>query len=122
MLKVVFFVTSLFLSSNVLAWGYMTGEVEIVHVNTYGNHEARFLNNGFCFRIKGYDHFLKLRYHDEGEQRSVYNFTQSLVLAAHMAKKTVRAVHVDWGEDTSCRVKGRQLPAKWLEDVMLVNE
>lgn len=108
-------------AAHVFAWGKMQGNIEILHLNTYGNYSDKHLQGGFCFKLEGYEHYLKLKFYENGEQRSVYDFTQSLVLSAYIAQKEVKAQFVDWGTDPTCRVRGGTKPAKWLEDIMFVN-
>lgn len=111
---------TMFVSMKVYSWGYMTGKIENLYINTYGNYASSYLNSGFCFKIEGYDYYLKVSYADSGEKRQNLEFVQSLVLAAHMSNKQVKATYVDWGDDTSCRVDGNNRPAKWLENLQLL--
>lgn len=103
------------------AWGHMAGTVDVLHVNTYGNYLDGHLNGGFCFRLKGQDKFLKIAHSESGEQRRNLELVQKLVLTAHLTGKELRATFVDWGEDTSCRMNGNAMPARWLEDLQLMN-
>ena len=112
---------ALVFSPQAFAWKYMTGEIEVFYVNTYGNYSAGYLNGGFCFKIAGYDHYLKVAYAESGEQRQNLELVQSMVMAASMANRQVKATYVDWGNDTSCRVNGAQKPAKWLENLQMLN-
>jgi hypothetical protein len=50
----------------------MTGKIEVLYVNTYGNYSSNHLNGGFCFKIEGYEHYLKIAYADSGEKRKQY--------------------------------------------------
>lgn len=99
----------------------MSGEVEVLHVNTYGNHNQQFLQKGFCFKLRGYEDYVKLRYYDAGEQRANFDYVQSMVLAAYMGNKPLKLTYVDWGESPTCRVRGSNYPAKWLEDLQFQN-
>jgi hypothetical protein len=108
-------------SSKAFAWGMMVGGVDVLHVNTFGNYADSFLDGGFCFKLKGNDKYLKIAYGETGEKRKNHDFVQTMVLAAHMAGKELRAQYVDWGTDPSCRVNGTSMPAKWLEDLQLIN-
>jgi hypothetical protein len=98
----------------------MTGKIDVLYVNTYGNRAASYLNKGFCFKIAGYDKYLKVGYAESGEARQNLEFVQSLVLAAKLAGKEVKATYVDWGDDTSCRINGTNQAAKWLENLQIL--
>lgn len=103
------------------AWGYASGSVEILYVNTYGNFSDANLNGGYCFKLAGFNYFFKVAYADSGEKRNNLQIVQSIVMAAYMSGKPVRATFVDWGEDASCRLNGAPQPAKWLENLQLLN-
>ncbi|TRY33404.1 hypothetical protein [Aliiglaciecola sp. M165] len=118
--KLILILTLVF-SPQAFAWKYMTGKVEVFYVNTYGNYSSSYLNGGFCFKIAGYDHYLKIAYAETGEQRQNLELVQSMVMAASMADRRVKATYVDWGNDTSCRENGAQKPAKWLENLQMLN-
>lgn len=108
-------------SPSAFAWKYITGKVDVLYVNTYGNYAETHLNKGFCFKLKDHDHYLKVKYYEDGEQKNNIQFAQSIVLAAHMSGKEIKATYVDWGSDTSCRINGGSKPAKWLENIQLLN-
>ncbi|WP_065188214.1 hypothetical protein [Shewanella woodyi] len=110
----------MFFSISAYAWGYMTGKIDVLYVNTYGNYSSSHLNGGFCFKIVGYDHYLKVAYADSGEKLQNLEFVQSLVLAAQMSNKEVKATYVDWGNDTTCRINGTSKQAKWLENLQVL--
>lgn len=117
-----FIVLSLmFVSTNVYAWGYATGKVDVLSVNTYGNYASTYLNKGYCFKLVGFDHYFKIAYHDSGERLHNLQTVQSIVLAAKLSEKQLVATYVDWGEDTSCRVNGAPVPAKWLENLRMLD-
>ena len=120
MKKFLTFTFILALSFDVFAWKYMTGKVDVVYVNTYGNYDSTHLNNGYCFKLKGYEHYLKLRYHTDGEKHDNIQYVHSMVLAAHLSGKSLKATYVDWGSDTSCRMNGAKKPAKWLENLQML--
>ena len=121
MKRVVFFGLSILFSQSAFAWKYATGKVENLYVNTYGNYSAAHLNGGYCFKLEGFDHYLKIKYFESGEQANNLNIVQSMVLAAKLAGKQVKVTYVDWGDDTSCRVNGTGLPAKWLENLQVLD-
>jgi hypothetical protein len=108
-------------SSELYAWGYMSGAVEVLHVNTYGNFEESQLNGGFCFKLKGHSEYLKISYSETGEKRRNFDFVQKLVLTAYVTSKELKASYVDWGTYPICRVNGAAMPAKWLEDLQVLN-
>lgn len=120
MKNILFFLIIILWSKNVFAWKYATGKVEVLYVNTYGNYSEKYLNQGFCFKLEGFDHFLKIKYFETGEQENNLQFSQSIVLAAKMTEKTLKVTYVDWGDDTSCRVNGGSQAAKWLENIQIL--
>ena len=101
------------------AWGHASGPVETVFVNAYGNYDTGSLQQGFCFKVKGYDSFIKIAYSDTGEKRKNLDMVQSMVLAAYLAGKPVKVTLVDWGTDPTCRINGNTVSAKWLENISL---
>jgi hypothetical protein len=109
------------LSSQAFAWGMFAGTVEVMHVNTYGNYADSYLDQGFCFKLKGSSHYLKIAFAETGEKRANHDFVKTLVLAAYMSGKELKAYYVNWGTDPLCRVNGANLPAKWLEDLQMAN-
>lgn len=109
------------LSSQAFAWGMFTGGVEIMHINTFGNYADTYLDQGFCFKLKGSSHYLKITFAETGEKRANHDFVKTMVLAAYMSGKELKANYVDWGTDPFCRVNGANLPAKWLEDLQMAN-
>jgi hypothetical protein len=121
MFKYLLWVIFFFVASPVHAWGFATGKVEVFYVNTYGNFLEGNLNGGFCFKLVGFSHYFKIAHADSGEKRSNLLLVQSMVLAAHMSGKELKATFVDWGDDASCRVNGAAQPAKWLENLQLLN-
>lgn len=103
------------------AWGYSSGKVDVFNVNTYGNFADGFLNGGFCFKLTGADFYFKVRYFDSGEQKNNVLLAQSMVLAAQASGKELKVTYVDWGQDPTCRVSGTTMPAKWLENLQILN-
>lgn len=103
------------------AWGVATGTVEVYYVNTYGNYSETDLNGGFCFKLVGSSDYFKVAYSDSGEKKNNLLLTQSIVLTAHMSGRQLKATYVDWGPVTSCRINGTFQPAKWLENLQLLN-
>jgi len=94
----------------------MTGKVEVLSVNTFGNYSEPHLNGGYCFKLsgEGNDHYLKIAYADSGEKRNNLQLVQSMVLTAYVSEKIL----VDWGdEQPTCRVEGSNYSARWLENL-----
>lgn len=120
MLKAIAFSLAALAASPSYGWGFMTGKVDVLYVNTYGNHLESELNRGYCFKLVGFAHYFKVAHADSGEKRSNMLLVQSLVLAAHLSNKELKVTFVDWGDDTSCRVNGALHPAKWLENLQLL--
>lgn len=121
MKKIVLLILLMILSSQAFAWKYTTGKVDVLYVNAYGNYSEAHLNQGYCFKLIGFDHYFKISYAESGEKYNNLQLVQSMVLAAFMADKEVRVTYVDWGEDTSCRVNGAAQTAKWIENVQVLN-
>lgn len=121
MLKKITVVALCTLSSQAFAWGIFTGGVDIMHINTYGNYADTYLDQGFCFKLKGSSHYLKVRFAESGEKRANHDFVKTMVLAAYLSGKELKATYVDWGTDPLCRVHGDNFPAKWLEDLQMAN-
>ena len=108
-------------SSSSYAWGFATGKVDILYVNTYGNYSASELNGGYCFKVIGFDYYFKVAYSDSGEKRNNMLLVQSMVLAASISGRELRATYIDWGTDPTSRVNGALVPAKWLENLQVLN-
>lgn len=121
MKKILLLTLTILSSQSVFAWKYATGKVENLYVNTYGNYSAAHLNGGYCFKLEGFGHYLKIKYFENAEQANNLSIVQSMVLAAKLAGKEVKVTYVDWGDDTSCRVNGAALPAKWLENLQILD-
>ena len=121
MFKVVVLALLTFVSADLLAWGSMSAKVDFVTVNTYGNYSEPSLNGGYCFKLAGYSDYLKIAYEESGEKKNNLQIVQSMVLTAYVSGKTLEARYVDWGEAPTCLVRGANQPAKWLEDLRMVD-
>jgi hypothetical protein len=121
MFKVLSIFVVVIFSFKASAWGFMTGKVEVLYVNTYGNYSEKYLNGGYCFKLEGHDKYLKIAYAGSGEKLHNLQTVQSIVLAAKLSGKQLRATYVDWGDGTTCRVDGAPKPAKWLENLRMLD-
>jgi hypothetical protein len=121
MKNILAFALTLILASQAYAWGYSTGKVEDLYVNAYGNYDAEFLNGGYCFKLTDSGFYMKIAFFDSGERRNNFQLVQSMVMAAKMSGKQLKATYVDWGTDPTCRVSGVTQPAKWLENLQMLD-
>jgi hypothetical protein len=121
MLRPLAFALLAILTTSSHAWGYASGKVDVFQVNTYGNYTDSALNGGFCFKLTGFNFYFKVKYFDSGEQKNNMLLVQSVILTAHTSGRELKVTYVDWGQDPTCRVSGDTQPAKWLENLQMLN-
>lgn len=108
-------------ASQAHAWGFVTGAVDVYYVNTYGNYSETDLNGGFCFKLVGSNYYFKIPYSDAGEKKNNLLLAQTMVTMAFTTGRQVHVSYVDWGADTTCRVVGALMPARFVENLRVLN-